>query len=149
MRDSERNIASFYQEHPYLIARELGNRSCVSEQVIGRNRLDLLIKRANGSHSIVEFKREPLGPADVDQLVRYWRTWKKSHRLAAKHYLVGLRPRDPLSLEEKIARAPMRIIVRIIPDDVPSVVRWSEKDRRYVPYQEGDKETPIELFIGR
>ncbi len=149
MRDSERHIATFYQENPYLIAREFGDKPSFAEKAIGRNRLDLLIRLSGGSHSIVEFKREALGPADVAQLVRYWRAWKKTHKLAAKHYLVGLRPRDEDLLRKKVQAAPMRIIVRLIPEDVPSVVRWSEKDRRYVPYKEGDKEPPIELFISR
>jgi hypothetical protein len=149
MRDSEKNLAAFYQEHPYLIAKEFGDKSTLAEQVIGRSRLDLLVRLGNGTHSIVEFKREALGPADVTQLVRYWRTWKKTHKMAAKHYLVGLRPRDAVLLRDKVQKAPMHIIVRLIPEDVPSVVRWSQKDRRYVPYKEGDKEQPIELFVSR
>jgi hypothetical protein len=149
MRDSEKNLARFYQDHPYLIASEFGDRSSVAEQVIGKNRLDLLVRLASGTHSIVEFKREPLRVEDVNQLVRYWKAWKKTHRLAAKHYLVGLRPRDPEGLQEKVKSAPMHVIIRTIPDDVPSVVLWSEKTRRYIPYREGDKGTPIELFIAR
>ncbi len=149
MRDSERNLAAFYQNHPYLIAPEFGDKSSFAEQAIGRHRLDLLVRLSGGTHSIVEFKREALGPADVTQLVRYWRTWKKTHKLAAKHYLVGLRPRDEEVLRKKVQAAPMHIIVRLIPEDVPSVVRWSQKDRRYVPYKEGDRESPIELFVSR
>ena len=149
MRDSEKNLAAFYQDHPYLIAKEFGDKASFAEKAIGRNRLDLLIRLSSGSHSIVEFKREALGSADVAQLVRYWRAWKKTHKLAAKHYLVGLRPRDEELLRKKVQSAPMHIIIRLIPEDVPSVVRWSQKDRRYVAYTEGDKETPIELFISR
>jgi len=43
----------------------------------------------------------------------------------------------------------MHVLVRIIPNDVPSVVRWPEDIRRYVPYREGDKGTPLELFVAR
>jgi hypothetical protein len=149
MRDLERTLAAFYQMHPYLIAKEFGDKILISEQKIGRSRLDLLVKLTNGAHSIVEFKREALLPNDVTQLIRYWRTWKKTHKLAVKHYLVGLRPRDSEALDKAILKAPLRIIVRTIPEDVPSVVRWSEKDRRYVRYEVGDKEMPLELFISR
>jgi Endonuclease NucS len=149
MRVAEKELAQFYQENPYLIAKELGDRSVLAEQVIGRHRLDLLIKRANGAHTIIEFKREPLQSADVLQLTRYWRVWKKTHRLGAKHYLVGLRPRDPEKLWIQVEKAPMKIIIRVIPDDVPAVVRWSEQLRRYVRYEEGDPGAPLELFVGR
>jgi len=149
MRHAEKGLAQFYQENPYLIANELGDRSVLAEQVIGRHRLDLLIKRANGTHTIVEFKREPLNPTDALQLTRYWRVWGKTHRLAAKHYLVGLRPRDPEKLRVQVEKAPMKIITRIIPDDVPAVVRWPEQLRRYVRYEEGDPGSPLELFVCR
>lgn len=149
MIDLERNIASFYQDHLYLIDPGLDGKTALAEQVQGKDRLDLLVRLGNGSHSIIEFKRKPILPADVLQLIRYWKKWGKSHRLAAKHYLVGLRPRNAEALEKALTEAPMKVILRLIPEDVPSAVSWSSKERKYVPYKEGIDKEPIELFISR
>jgi len=145
--DSEKSVASFYQDHPYLIAPELGEKASFAEQVIGRHRLDLLFRLTNGSHSIVEFKRVPLQEEDLSQVARYWRAWKQRYKMAAKHYLVGLRPRNEDTFAKAKRPTEFKIMVRIIPEDVPCFVRWCAKTRRYVRYKEGDGGDFIELFM--
>jgi len=146
--DPEKKIAEFYQDHPYLISESLGDKTSFAERVIGRHRLDLLFQLTNGKHSIVEFKRVPLEPDDLKQVIRYWKVWGKTHKMAVKHYLVGLRPKNEEAFERaKDKITGLKIMVRIIPDDVPCFVRWCDETRRYVRYQEGDEGECIELFV--
>ena len=112
--DSEKSIASFYQDHPYLIAPELGDKASFAEQVIGRHRLDLLIRRSNGKHTIVEFKREPLKSDDLLQVIRYWKEWKRKYAMTVKHYLVGLRPRNDEEFVDIKCPKGFKIIFRTI-----------------------------------
>lgn len=125
--DLERRIQDLLAAHPYLIAPRLKGLKPEKELRSENRRADLLFKTRRGL-CIVEIKRGPLIPADVEQITNYCATWGKNKQLANEHFLVGKVPRNPAKFQSALDDCGFKIRALFLGRHIPTKLVL-DKDR--------------------
>jgi len=138
--DLERRIQDMLAAHPYLITRRLKGLKPEKEAPLHKRRADLLFETRRGL-CIVEIKRGPLIPADVEQLTDYCTTWGTTTRLANEHFLVGKTPRNPPKFQSVLNDCGFKIRALFLGRDIPTKLVLDKDRDEYVAFH-------VEMEIG-
>lgn len=122
-RQKERRVQQLLRDHPYLLHADLAHCRGTVERRVAGGRLDIDYQTEQG-WIVVECKIRPLVDADVLQLCRYLKDLHCSKRRVLRAYLVGGRPKAPLS-RDLLAHPPGITVVRLL-QDIPTFLALSE-----------------------
>src|SRR2546421_12755576 len=129
----EPHLEALLFSHPYLTDPEFAGLTPSRQQAGAQARLDLSFQLPEGL-CIVELKKTRLTRADLTQLLRYCRLWaQQGARLAAHHYLIGIRPRNEDALLRAAAQSEHEIRLRYLGEHVPLRLVWHAGARRSFP----------------